>query len=833
MPRRNEPGPELAAYRAKRSADRTPEPFGGDGAAAAPGGGIFVVQQHAARALHWDLRLEIGGVLRSWAVPKGPSPDPADKRLAVETEDHPLEYAAFEGIIPAGNYGAGAMIVWDRGTWVPLDDVAAGLAKGKLLFELRGWKLRGRWTLFRTKQGPRSWMFVKERDGWAGPAAERAFTDDSVISGLTVEELRDGNPRAAVLLDELVRLGAPRRPVAPAAVVPMLAATAEAPFSRDGWIFEIKYDGYRMLAARSAGEALLAYRRGGDATAVFPELAEALAGLPWSNVVLDGEVVVLDEQGRPSFGALQRRVHLSRAADVRRASLELPATLFAFDLLAFGEFDLRGLPLLQRKELLRRVLPSCGPLRYADHVERQGAELFEAVRAMGLEGVVAKRADAPYRSGRSRDWLKVRSDRSADFAVVGYEERSDVPGQVGSLQLALREGERWIYAGSVGSGLREADGEAVRAAPRSAKPVCAGAPSARGTVWLEPRAVAEVRFKEWTRDGLLRQPVFLRLRDDKAPEECAGREPVLPAVPPAPPAPVERQVPFTRLDKVFWPAEGYTKGDLIEYYRAVSPWLLPYLAERPVVLTRYPDGIAGKNFFQKDAPSFAPPWVRTMRLWSEDGRRDIDYFVVDSVEALLYLANLATIPLHVWASRVATLSRPDWCILDLDPKGAPFADVVAVARAVRRLADDIGLPTCVKTSGSSGLHVLVPLGRQCTFEQARTLAEVLARLVAESLPEIATVERRLTARQGRVYIDALQNGHGKLLVAPLSARPRAGATVSMPLRWNEVGPRLDMEAFTIKSAPRRLAKMKADPLREVLDVAPDLTAALERLANRL
>jgi bifunctional non-homologous end joining protein LigD len=412
----------------------------------------------------------------------------------------------------------------------------------------------------------------------------------------------------------------------------------------------------------------------------------------------------------------------------------------------------------------------------------------------------------------------------------------------GALHLAAREGSGLRYVGRVGSGFSQAQLAALeRALAPLARdtPACHGPlPRARGQRWVEPELVCEVRYAERTRDGLLRQPVFLRLRDDKTavevdrlpPPEAARADPEgTPEVERK--VSKKREVAFTNLEKTFWPDQGYTKGDLVSYYRAVAPWLLPYLRDRPLVMTRFPDGILGKSFFQKDAPAWAPAWLRTEMLWSEHGGREIRYFVCDDLESLLFVANLGTIPLHIWSSRVASLARPDWCILDLDPKGAPFAHVVRVARAIRALAEEIGLPTFAKTSGSAGLHVLVPLGGRLTFAQSRALAELLAGAIASQLPEIATTARPLRARGGRVYLDTGQNGHGKLLVSPFSVRPLPGAPVSMPLRWSEVGARLDPGRFTLRTAPARLRRL-GDPLAPVLDLAPDLLGALERLATR-
>jgi bifunctional non-homologous end joining protein LigD len=836
--RRRNPADRLEAYRRKRSAQATPEPFGGSASGPAA---RFVVQKHAARHLHFDLRLELDGVLRSWAVPKGPSLDPRVKRLAMQVEDHPLEYADFEGRIPEGNYGAGAVIVFDRGSWVSIGDPAEGLRAGKLLFDLRGYKLRGRWTLFRTKDGPRSWILMKKPDAWADAAD--ALPQASVLSGLTVEQLRDGADPAAALRAELERRCAPRAEVDPRSIEPMLAQTAEAPFSRAGWLFEIKYDGYRLIAARRQGRPYLRYRRGQEATAAFPEVSAALGALPYDSLVLDGELVVLDEQGRPSFSLLQERVGFARAAS-SPAPAARPATLFAFDLLAAEGFDLRSLPLVRRKELLQRVVPALGPLCRAEHFEREGSLLFDEARKLGLEGIMAKRADSAYRSGRSADWLKIRSDRTGDFAIVGFTRPAGRAVGLAALHLAARAEAGLVYAGRVGTGFTARDLAALERrleSLRRKRPACAGeAPEGPDHAWVEPRLVCEVRYKERTAAGHLRHPVFQRLREDRSAEDCASLQPA-PAPPPAvpraaarpPAASGPREVPLTNLGKVFWPSERYTKGNLIEYYRAVSKWLLPYLDDRPVVLTRYPDGITGKSFFQKDAPQYVPSWIRTETMWSEHAEREVRYFVCQDVETLVYLANLGTIPLHVWSSRIRTLQHPDWCVLDLDPKDAPFAHVIRLARAIHALCRSIELPCFVKTSGSTGLHVLLPLGGQCTWEQSRQLGELLARVIVARHPDLATIARSVAAREGRVYLDFLQNGQGKLLVAPFSVRPLPGAPVSAPLAWAAVKPGLELGAFTIKTLPRLMARMRRDPWAGLLDLRPDLQAVLERLGERV
>lgn len=842
MPESKKP---LADYHAKRSLDRTPEPGGGTVSSA---GSLFVIQKHAATRTHYDFRLELDGVLLSWAVPKTPSYDQTVKRVAIHVEDHPLEYGRFEGVIPEGNYGAGPVIVWDTGAWVPVKDPHQGLEEGKLLFELRGHKLRGRWTLVKMKKTEKEWLLIKERDGLEGP--ERELPEESVFSGLTVEQLGDGYDPAGPILEALDALGAPEAELDPSSIEPMLAEARERPFSDPAWVFELKYDGYRIMAGLENGVARLISRNGNDLTASFPEVARALEALPFSDLVVDGEVVVHDERGIPSFQRLQKRARLSRPIDIDRAAIELPATLYLFDCPAFHGRDLRRLELLDRKAILRRILPPVGPLRFSDHIPERGTEMYERVAAMGLEGVVAKKADSPYRAGRSADWLKVRADVSDDFVVIGWTEPRGGRSGFGAIDLAAYDDGTLVYAGRVGSGFSDAQLDEVSAALAAAEiggsegepdgaPVVEGVPEGGEHHRVDPERmpdglrVVEVRYKEWTEEGLLRQPVFLRFRDDKAPAACLKRVPVANLDIHVDRREEGRDVRFTNTDKVFWPDAGFTKGDLIGYYEAIGPWILPYLKDRPLVLTRYPDGIDGKSFYQKDAPDWAPDWLRTVTLWSEGSERELSYIVADNVESLLWVANSGAIPLHVWHSRVRNLQKPDWCVLDLDPKEAPFDHVIDVARALHEMCDEIGLPHFAKTSGSSGIHVLVPLGGQFTYEHSRTLAHLLAQVVVAEHGEIATLHRVIDRREGKVYLDYLQNGHGKLIAAPFSVRPKPGAPVSMPLAWGEVKHGLEILDFTLGNAVKRMEELGQDPLRPVLDVQPDLLAALGRLHERL
>jgi bifunctional non-homologous end joining protein LigD len=491
-----------------------------------------------------------------------------------------------------------------------------------------------------------------------------------------------------------------------------------------------------------------------------------------------------------------------------------------------------------------------------EHIDRDGEAFLQQVGAIGLEGIIAKKADAPYRAGRFGQWLKIKAEATGDFVIVGFTKPKGSRSQFGALQLADFVNGELVYAGRVGTGfnddmLREL-GDLLAPIVRSDAP-CRGPvidgvatneiPDIKTTTWVEPVHVCEVRFREWTPDGLLRHAAYLRARSDKPPQDCVRQgtatysdEPLAvdaAVPPPVPKAPVKKTINFSNLKKVYWPAERYTKGDMIDYYRAVSPWLLPYLRNRPVVMTRFPDGIDGKSFYQKDAPEFAPEWMRTVRIWSEDTQREIRYFVCDDEESLLYVANLGTIPLHIWASRVGSLEQCDWCVLDLDPKEAPFSDVIRCALALRRLCESVGMPSYVKTTGKTGLHILLPLGRQCTYAQSRTLGELLARLALSEVKDIATITRHVTKRGDKVYIDYLQNRHGQTIVAPFSVRPLPGATVSMPLPWDEVNESLDPKTFTIKTAIERMERLGSDPVAPALEQKPDLGKVLERLATEL
>ncbi|TMQ63764.1 MAG: DNA ligase D [Candidatus Eisenbacteria bacterium] len=855
----------LETYRRKRDPGRTTEPFGGVSAARAPsvatsGGQAsrFVVQQHWARNMHFDLRLELEGVLKSWAVPKGPSLRAEEKRLAVHVEDHPIEYANFEGVIPAGNYGAGSVIVWDRGGYGSFkpEDIREQYARGKLELELFGHKLGGRWTLVRMSKSEKDWLLLKKADSAASEQDVLERWPRSVISGLTVQEMRDVPGWTAALRARVDSLKAPRGDLRADKVQHMLATSAEKPFSRAGWVFEIKYDGVRVIAERRGEEVRMLGRSGEDITARYPEIAAALHGLTAEHFVVDGEIVAYDASGRPSFGRLQKRMLLSRPHDIAAAMARVPVRAVFFDCLALEGHDLRKLRLLDRKECLARILPPAGIVQASDHIAEHGEAFFNAASEMGLEGMIAKRADSAYTGKRSSDWVKIKCQRRQEFVIGGYAEPRGGDRHFGALHVGVYEGDQLRHVTRVGSGfdgaMQDHVWQLLQPLARAESPFGTTGPTGRGNHWVEPKLVCEVRFTEWTADGGVRHPIFIGLRTDRKPEEIrreggpesdaapepddadSGTGPGSSAGPPSAPTPAAepREVRLSNLRKAFWPDEGYTKGDLVAYYDTIAPLMLPYLRDRPVVLTRYPDGIKGKSFFQKDAPVFVPDWMRIELVYSKDSDRDIRFFVLDDEESLRYVANLGTIPIHMWSARSGSLERPDWLVLDLDPKGAPFSHVVEIARSLHRLLEELELPSYPKTSGQAGLHILIPLGRRYTHEECKTFARVLASLALEANPEIATLARPLHARGGKVYVDWGQNGHGITIVAPFSLRPIPGAPASCPLQWSEVNGKLDPAKFTIRTLPKRFEKME-DPLAGVMGKGVNIGVAIAAIEERL
>jgi bifunctional non-homologous end joining protein LigD len=873
----------LEEYRRKRRADRTPEPFGESPRIGSRIGGMFVVQKHAATRLHYDFRLEMEGVLRSWAIPKGPSLNPAERRLAVMVEDHPVEYGDFEGIIPEGNYGAGEVIVWDRGVYRitdPPGDVADAVRAGKLDIEMFGFKLRGGFAMVRTSgrktDGPArsnekpQWLLIKRHDEFASADIDIVESRSrSVLSGLTLQELSSASDIVSGLVAELRKLDPPEiaGPFTRGQFSFALAKLVNEPPEGGQWLYEIKYDGVRALAIRDGGAVRIFGRSGIEATANYPELVLALGKLPFPRFVLDGEIIAFGSDGRPSLQILQRRIQARDRARIAELALASPASYYVFDLLAFDRFDLRGIDLETRKELLRRMIRDEGLLRYSDYHTGDGRAFYDVVAELGLEGVVAKRLRSPYRAGRGGAWLKIKCPRVDRFAIGGWTEPAGSRTHFGALLAGQYEAPGVLrFVGRVGTGF---DDERLRTIAAMLRERATGASPFRrrgagepaipaGVHFCAPELVCEVRFTEWTEGGVLRDPSFLGLVAGAEPAACAYHGPnpsiaeqtddtpgspvLVPEGATAKPAvhdlsmrdfPRIQRVEITHADKVFWPAEGYTKGDLIEYYEAIAPWMLPYLKDRPVMLTRYPDGIEGKSFFQKDAPGYVPQWIRRVRIYSEDSGREISYFILESAEALKYIANMGTIPIHIWSSRAATLGSPDWLLFDIDPKGSTTAQAVRVAQETAAVLRSAAMRPYVKTSGQDGIHVVVGLRPGYTYEQARMFSEAVARVVVARIPEVATLLRTPAARKGRVYIDYLQLGQGKTIAAPFAVRPRPGAPVSAPLRWNELRIDLDPRRFNIGTMPRRMARLGEDPFLGALTDPQEIEPALPTIESML
>jgi bifunctional non-homologous end joining protein LigD len=823
----------LATYNKKRNFKKTPEPTGGKAHKGKKL--IFVVQKHDASHLHYDFRLEMEGVLKSWAVPKGPSLDPSVKRLAMEVEDHPWSYRSFEGKIPEGNYGAGDVIVWDTGTYEGEDGeegLLQGLKKGHLSFIMHGKKLQGEWSLVRTrsdKSGRARWLLVKKDDEYA--------TDEDVTRQVNSVLSKRILPRDRGEAEESVETNKPtkrhKNRLTARDLKPMLATLTDAPFDDPDWVFEVKWDGYRVITKIENGTVTLYSRNGLDVTEKYQTLAEAAAKID-HNAVIDGELVALDSKGKPSFSLMQK-------------ASENPSALvyYAFDILALDGEDLRDKPLLQRKEVLKEILPKKGVIRYSDHIEKQGKKYFAAASRQDLEGVMAKRKDSPYVSGaRTKDWLKVKTSKRQEAIIVGYTEPKKSRKYFGSLVFAICEKGSYKYVGHVGTGfsskgLKELF-ELMQPLVRKTKPITNKVPVEDTITWLTPKLIGEVKFTEWTPDHQMRHPVFMGLRSDKKPEDVSIEKEV-----PATVAVKEKgsagekagkkgsELSFTHTDKVYFPNDGYTKGDLLAYYASMADVILPYVKDRPMVLNRHPNGINKPSFFQKDsATGNLPDFVRTTVVHSESTDADINYIVCDNKETLLYIANLGTIELNPWNSRIPKLDKPDYYVIDLDPGDNTFEQVIEVAKVVHEILDMSCEKSYVKTSGKTGIHIYVPLKAKYHYDQVRQFSELVVRLVHQRMPDITSLERSPAKRKDKIYLDYLQNRVGQTLASPYSVRPVDGACVSAPLEWKEVRKGLRPDKFTIKTIGKRL-KEKGDLWEGILEDSVNLTEALKCLEKEL
>jgi len=823
----------LDLYRAKRDFARTKEPKGASARkTAAAQGGAFVIHKHAARRLHYDLRLEHDGVLWSWAVTRGPSLDPDEKRLAVHVEDHPLEYGSFEGTIPEGQYGAGSVIIWDEGRWVPEGDPAAGMEKGHLSFILQGHKLGGQWHLVRLKprRGEKrdNWLLIKVEDAAARDDQDILETaPNSVKSGLGVEDVgSEGAPKAKVWAKTKQPKRTTKRPkgisartapakkaspakrassassedadALPSFVEPCLATLQEKPPAGDNWLHEVKFDGYRLQARIEHGAVILLTRSGLDWTERFGQpLVEALAALPCETALIDGEVVALNESGISSFSALQEALSEQRTDDL---------VFFAFDLLYLDGEDLRGEQLLARKERLEALFQKTqgeSPLRYSEHFVEPGQTMLRHACRMGLEGVISKRADARYRSGRGRDWIKSKCTQRQEFVIAGYVPSKGSGRELGSIVTAYHEEGGLRPAGRVGTGFTRKSAVALKtkldAIKAKASPFEGAAGRERGIVWVEPELVAEIEFRSWTASKTLRHASFIGLREDKPAEEVVAEKPALPKsnqtaskqkaptteTKPEPKKAAERattEVKLSNPDKPLWPDIGLTKQGLLDYYATVWPLMQPFVVDRPLSLLRAPNGIGGHAFFQKHAGPGMHKAVATRR--DKDGE---ELLYIRDFDGLAALVQLGTVEIHVWGATIDKVETPDQIIFDLDPDpGVPLDRVRDSASTVRARLTELGFKSFLKTSGGKGFHVVMPLRPKAEWDRVKTFARDFAKAVEQAEPKLYTATLSKKARKGRIFIDYLRNGRGATAIAPYSTRARPGAAVAMPIPWEAI-----------------------------------------------
>jgi bifunctional non-homologous end joining protein LigD len=856
----------LKTYREKRDFRKTAEPSGGEAAkprAARPGpvGGLrYLIQKHDATRLHFDFRLEHEGVLLSWAVTRGPSYDPKEKRLAVHVEDHPLEYGNFEGTIPEDNYGGGTVMLWDEGTWEPVGDVYEGLAKGDLKFILHGARLKGKWVLVRMKHNrdkrskADNWLLIKERDEYAAtekkPIIERAMT--SVRSGRTMEEIAEGN--LEWVKGARVKETAPAQKPAkarskkadaakldrPKFVPPQLATLAEAPPAGDDWLHEIKFDGYRVLASIGGGRAITYTRTGLDWTDKFRPIVQPLADLPCRAALIDGEAVVLDENGKSDFGRLQNAIAEGRDGIV----------YYAFDLLSLDGVDLRKEPLAERKKKLAALLadePDAGPLFYSDHVVGDGAETFAHACSMKLEGIVSKRANAPYRSERTQSWRKVKCGMGQELVIIGWQPSTVKARPFSSLLVATNEGGKLRYRGKVGTGYGERELAAVwkELARRPAKePAADDVPRdiRRKSKFVTPDLVAEVSFAGWTEEGYVRHGAFKGLRTDKKAADVhreAAKEPEATKEPePKPEARKESSVisvtnekltssievggiRVTHPDRVVYKEPRTTKRGLIAYYRAVAKLMLPHVVKRPLSVVRCPQGAHGDCFFQKHASPGFPEAFRPITISEKETKGE--YLYIEDERGLIAAVQMGVLELHIWGAHNATLEKPDRLVFDFDPdEDVSFAVVKEAAKAMRDRLKSLGLTSFVMATGGKGLHVVVPLTPKHGWEDVKAFAEAMARTFAADEPDRYIAEASKTRRKGKIYVDYLRNGRGASAIAPFSTRARKGAPVAWPLSWSDLPKLASAHEVTVENAASVLMKRRSDPWKDYFTVRQTL-----------
>lgn len=806
---------ELEQYRAKRDFKKTSEPAGILPPEKTDAGGIFVIHKHAATRLHYDLRLEHGGVLWSWAVTRGPSLDPDEKRLAVHVEDHPIDYAPFEGTIPKGEYGGGSVIVWDQGTWTPDFDPDWGMQKGHIEFELHGHKLSGKWHLVRLKprKGEKrdNWLLIKSEDAAARPGEDiLAEAPESVKSGLTVEEVGEGKTVGGKK-PRIWHSNKPAHGKAPAAkrlefIEPALATLERnAPGGKE-WLHEVKFDGYRMQAQIAGTDVRLLTRTGLDWTEKFDgQVVAALAQLKCIDAILDGEVVVLAENGVSSFSALQAALSEGRTDEM---------VYYVFDLMRLDGEDLRGEPLVERKQKLREFLseqPENGALRFSDHFLEPGKTMLEHACRMGLEGVVSKRADAPYRSGRGQSWIKTKCTERQEFVIGGYLPSEKTGRGLRSLLVGYFEGGALKYAGRVGTGFsgKVADDlkKKLDALKAQKSPFDAAVPNGKGLVWVKPELVGEVEFRSWTGDRIIRHASFQGLREDKPAEEVVQEKSEKSSKAKSAPS-AKTTVRLNHPEKLLWPDEKISKQDLLDHYALAWPRMEKFVVNRPLALVRAPDGISGQRFFQKHASAGMHDKIFRMK----DPEDDQELLFVRDFGGIAALVQMGVVEIHIWGCKVDELEKPDQIVFDLDPdEGVDVDRVREAALGIRSKLEELSLPTLVKTSGGKGYHVVVPLKPAADWAQVKGFSHDFARALEQAEPDRYTATLSKKARTGKIFIDYLRNGKGSTTVAPYSSRAKTGATVSMPVTWQEVNDGVLPNAFPIGDETTLARLKQADP----------------------
>jgi bifunctional non-homologous end joining protein LigD len=902
----------LLKYKAKRNFKKSPEPIGEK--AKSSGKLRFVVQKHDASHIHYDFRLELDGVLKSWAVPKGPSMDPSVKRLAMMVEDHPYDYRSFEGVIPNG-YGAGTVMIWDEGFYEPAEmvgenknkqekNLTRSLRAGKIHFILYGKKLKGEFAIIKTRfKGENSWLLFKVKDNYAN-TADITLKDKSVVSKKTLTQIKktavnldssdptkkkaekakkklsspkqvDGHhslkqkkystrKKNAAAAEIKMPLGA-KKAKFPHSVKPMLAVLVNKPFDKKGWIYEVKWDGYRAISMMRKSKVEIKSRNGKSFSDKFYPVTSELKKLKL-NAVMDGEIVALDKNGISDFGNLQNW----------RSEKDGELYYYIFDVLWLNGYDLTQTPLVERKAILEKLIPENDVLKISRSFNESGISFFKTAKKLGLEGIIAKKSDSYYLQGeRSGDWLKIKANKRQEMVIGGFTKNVDSNKYFSSLLVGFFDHGKLKYSGKVGTGF---NAEVQKDILQKLKPLIVKTPPFVNlsdfnspsrfrpnpphalAIWVKPKLICEVSFTEITRDGVMRHPSFVGMRIDKNAKNVVMEKAKTQKKPPVERVktkkkkesisidkkennpllnPLEETVvkkinghdlKFTNLGKIYWPVEKITKRDLLNYYHQVTPYILPYLINRPQSMNRHPNGINGPGFYFKDVTGKAPEWVETFLYHSESDDRDRKYLVAKNEASILYMASLGCIEMNPWHSRVESEDYPDWCIIDLDPGKNTFDEVIKAARVTKEVLDGLGVVSYPKTSGSTGIHIYVPLGASYTYDQSKEFARVIARMVHEEIPEFTSIERIVKNRKGKMYIDFLQNRPQATVCAPYSVRPRPGATVSMPLHWEEVKKGMKMRDFTIKNCLERI-KSEGDIFKQVIGKGVDLLKVIDNFTK--